>query len=166
MRDKDSFIIDRNITHIVRNDDGSCESEQLPIHDKMDANKGLVIKVVYKDGREENIPCGRVLKSRKKVKIIPKDGYLWCDIKEEKKIGLCGIVLSGVRSFSFDVNKAENWRWTLVVRPDSSWINHPEGSQQAEFMWIETFVDSTTYRIILRGERIGEDVVIYSFVIP
>jgi len=165
MKDKDSFVINRTVTRISRSKDGSCEREEVPIHDEMDANKGLVIAVTYKDGKEEKIPCGRVLKSRKKVKTIPENGFLWCDIKERKKLGLCGIILRGVKSFSFDIDKEENKRWT-VVAPGSCWLNHPKESQQAEFMWIETFVDSTTYRIILRGERVDEDVVIYSFVIP
>lgn len=166
MKDKDSFIINRSITQISLSKDGSCKSEEFPLHDEMDANKGMVISVVYKDGRKEKIPCGRVLKSREEVKVVPEGGHLWCDIKEEKSLELCGIILREVKSFSFEVNKEEGWRWTLVVPPGDCWLNHPKGSQQAEFMWIETFIDSTTYRIILRGEKVGEDVIIYSFVIP
>lgn len=147
----------------------TVKSSVSEIHEPMDANKGLFLQVAYSNDKKEEIPCGRILNSSQIVKIIPKGGHLWCDIKESKEIKLSGIILKNIKSFSFKINEAENQKWS-VLNPKflkGCWLESSEGSQQAEFMWIENDgIDSTTYRIILRAERVGRDIIVYSFLIP
>jgi len=138
------------------------------LDDKDDAARGLVLIVIHNDGREERVSCKEINSSLMIVKTVPRGGTVWCDTKLRKKAELGGIILRDVKSFSLELEPTVGRKWTIVEprHLEGCWNNHPQEGQQAELMWVDNSIDSTTYRIILRVERSGKNIIAYSFIIP
>jgi len=127
---------------------------------KINAGRGLFLKLILNNGKEKMIPVGRIFKSRKVVKTITREEYLWCDIHPSKDLNLEGMTFSFVKSFSLVLEENGLKKWSVV---NGYWVDAPKENAQAEFIWITCGVDSTTHRLILRVERVGGKVIAYGF---
>ena len=121
--------------------------------DEIDVNKGMALRVVYRNGRTRTFLLGPIVSSKRSVKKVNSGEVLWGSFPQKKTRYLHGKRYRNVESAAFvDIKEPIGRGWWNYVNEN-----------ECERFWIETDIDSSTYRFIFRIERDKNDIIVYGF---
>ena len=119
----------------------------------IDFNKGMALKVVYRNGRTRTFLLGPIAFAKNSVKNVSPGEILWGGLAQKKTRYLHGKRYRNVESATFvDVKESIGRGWWSHVNEN-----------ECERFWIETGIDTSTYRFIFRIERDKDDIIVYGF---
>ncbi len=123
------------------------------IWEGVSVNLGMVLKVNYMDGTERKFLLGAITSSDEIVKVINPGEVLWGERPEKEHCYIQGKRYKNVSSAEFVEMKEDVGRgWWHIVNEN-----------ECERFFIETGVDSSTYRFVFRIEKDKDDIIVYGF---
>ncbi len=120
---------------------------------EIDINKGMILEIVYQNGKKEAFPLASIAFSKKVVRKVNPGEILWGIFPEKESRDIYGKEYKNVESAVF----------VDVKEPiDRGWWHHVN-ENECERFWIETGIDSTTWRFVFRIERDKNNIIVYGF---
>lgn len=122
--------------------------------DVVDLSKGMALLILYCNGESKIALFDGIADSEKIVKIVKAGEILWGKFKEEKTRSLRGRRFKNIKSAMFVPIQDQEFRgWWHIVNEN-----------ECERTWIETGIDSSTYRVVFRIEyKENNEIIVYRF---